>query len=83
MTATGYTHTGQKTYTGIWPTVGIVAVDPKVIPLRSRLYIDGYGYATAMDIGSSIKGNRIDLFFESRQEAIKWGRRNVKVFVLE
>lgn len=83
MASTGYTHTGQKTYTGIWPTVGIVAVDPKVIPLRSRLYIDGYGYATAMDIGSSIKGNRIDLFFESRQEAIKWGRRNVKVFVLE
>ena len=83
MTATGYTHTGNLTYTDIWPTVGIVAVDPKVIPLGTRLYIDGYGYATAKDIGSAIKGNRIDLFFETRKEALKWGRRTVQVFVLE
>ena len=83
MVATGYTHTGNQTYTDIWPTVGIVAVDPKVIPLRTRLYIEGYGYATAMDIGSAIKGNRIDLFFETRKEALKWGRRTVQVFVLE
>lgn len=83
MTATGYTHTGNRTYTDIWPSVGTVAVDPRVIPLRTRLYIDGYGYATAMDIGSAIKGNRIDLFFETRQEALKWGRRSVKVFILE
>lgn len=82
MTATGYTHTGNRTYTGVWPSVGIVAVDPKVIPLHSKLYIDGYGYATAMDVGSSIKGNRIDLFFETRAEALKWGRRKVQVFVL-
>jgi len=83
MTATAYTHTGHKTYTGIWPSVGIVAVDPKVIPLGTRLYVDGYGYATAMDIGGAIKGNRIDLFFETREEALRWGRRSVKVFVLK
>ncbi|MDD4047211.1 MAG: 3D domain-containing protein [Clostridia bacterium] len=83
MTATGYTHTGNKTYTGIWPSTGIVAVDPKVIKLGTRLYIDGYGYATAMDVGSSIKGNRVDLFFETREEALNWGRRSVEVFVLK
>ena len=83
MVATGYTHTGNQTYTDIWPTLGIVAVDPKVIPLRTRLYIDGYGYATAMDTGGAIKGNRIDLFFETRKEALKWGRRTVQVFILE
>ncbi len=82
MSATGYTHTGNRTYTGVWPSVGIVAVDPKVIPLHSKLYIDGYGYGTAMDVGGSIKGNRIDLFFETRSEALKWGRRNVQVFIL-
>jgi len=83
MSATGYTHTGSKTYTGIWPSVGIVAVDPKIIPLKTRLYIDGYGYATAMDTGGSIKGNRIDLFFETKKEALKWGRRQVRVFILK
>lgn len=83
MSATAYTHTGNKTYTGIWPSVGIVAVNPKVIPLGTRLYIDGYGYATAMDTGGAIKGNKIDLFFETRAEALKWGRRNVQVFVLK
>jgi len=83
MTATAYTHTGNKTYTGVWPSVGVVAVDPKVIPLHTKLYIDGYGYATALDIGSAIKGNRIDLFFETKADALKWGRRTVQVFVLE
>jgi 3D (Asp-Asp-Asp) domain-containing protein len=82
MTATAYTHTGNKTYTGVWPSVGTVAVDPKVIPLGTRLYIDGYGYGTAMDIGSSIKGNRIDVFMDTKEEALRWGRRQVKVFVL-
>ncbi|MBZ4654342.1 MAG: hypothetical protein JG781_1683 [Peptococcaceae bacterium] len=83
MVATGYTHTGNRTYTDIWPSVGVVAVDPNVIPLGTRLYIEGYGYATALDIGSSIKGNRIDLFFETKAQAWKWGRRTVQVFVLQ
>lgn len=83
MTATAYTHTGNRTCTDIWPSVGIVAVDPSVIPLGTRLYIDGYGNATALDRGSAIKGNRIDLFFENKAEALKWGRRTVRVFILE
>lgn len=83
MTATAYTHTGNRTATGTWPSVGTVAVDPKVIPLHSRLYVDGYGYATAKDVGSSIKGNKIDLFFETKAEALKWGRRQVQVYLLE
>lgn len=83
MSSTGYTHTGRMTYTDIWPTPGIVAVDPRVIPLGTRLYIDGYGHARAMDTGGAIKGNRIDLFFDSREEALRWGRRSVKVFILK
>lgn len=82
VSATAYTHTGQNTYTGIAPKVGIIAVDPKVIPLGTRMYIDGYGYATAMDIGGSIKGNRIDVFLDTKEECMKWGRRKVQVFIL-
>ncbi len=83
MKATGYTHTGNMTHTDTWPAHGTVAVDPKIIPLGTRLYIDGYGYATALDIGGAIKNNRIDLFFDTREEALIWGVRPVKVFVLE
>jgi len=83
MSATGYTETGSKTYTGVWPSVGTVAVDPRVIPLGTRLYIDGYGFARAMDIGGAVKGNRVDLFFATKAEALKWGRRSVQVFVLK
>jgi len=76
------------TATGIRATYGIVAVDPRVIPLGSKLFIqttDGsftYGYALAADTGGAIKGNRIDLCFDSRQEALNFGRRNVVVYVL-
>ncbi|SMD12239.1 3D domain-containing protein [Sporomusa malonica] len=62
---------------------GLVAVDPKVIPLGSRLYIEGYGYAIADDIGSAIKGTKIDLAYESRSEAFNFGRKMVTVFVLD
>ncbi|MDD2433337.1 MAG: 3D domain-containing protein [Clostridia bacterium] len=82
MTATAYTHTGNRTATGIWPSVGIVAVDPRVIPLGTRLYVDGYGFATAADVGGKIKGKRIDVFLETKEEALRWGRRRVQVFVL-
>lgn len=75
--ADGYTSIGMKA------TFGVVAVDPKVIPLRSRLYIDGYGFAIAADVGSAIKGNRIDLCFDSKAEALAWGRRKTKVYLLK
>lgn len=76
------------TATGIRATYGVVAVDPRVIPLGSKLFIqttDGsytYGYAIAGDTGGAIKGNRIDLCFDSRQDALNFGRRNVVVYVL-
>ena len=59
-----------------------VAVDPNVIPLGSSLYIEGYGYAIAADTGSAIKGNIIDLYFDSSSECDNWGRKTVKVTVL-
>ena len=80
--ATAYTHTGNRTATGIWPYRGIVAVDPRVIPLGTRLYVEGYGYAVAQDTGGLIKGNRIDVFLDSEEEAIQWGRREVTVRIL-
>jgi len=82
MESTAYTYTGNNTYTGIAPHRGIVAVDPSVIPLGSRLYVEGYGFCRAMDIGSKIKGNRIDVFMETRGGALNWGRKNVKVYLL-
>ncbi|HEV8354524.1 MAG TPA: ubiquitin-like domain-containing protein [bacterium] len=62
---------------------GVVAVDPAIIPLGSRLYVEGYGYAIAGDTGGSIKGLRIDLGFDTRREAIRFGRRPVRVYVIE
>lgn len=61
MEASAYTHTGNRTATGVYPQVGIIAVDPKVIPLGTRLWVEGYGYGIAGDTGSAIKGNKIDL----------------------
>ena len=80
--ATAYTYTGYRTATGRNPAVGLVAVDPSVIPLGSKLYIEGYGYAEAADTGGSIRGNRVDLFLETREECIRWGIRPVRVYVL-
>lgn len=85
MTAvsTAYTHTGYRTATGVKPYKGVVSVDPRVIPLGTKLYVENYGYAVAADTGGDIKGNRIDVFFETYKEAISWGRRTVKVQIVE
>lgn len=61
---------------------GTIAVDPRVIPLGSRVYIPGYGVATATDTGGAIKGNRVDVCYSSLSEAYGWGVRNVTVYVL-
>ncbi len=82
FTSTAYTHTGYRTATGIKPRRGVVAVDPKVIPLGTKMYIEGYGYGIAADTGGAIKGRKIDVFFETRAEALKWGRRSVSVRIL-
>ena len=59
---------------------GIVAVDPRVIPLGTRLYIPGYGSAIAGDTGGAIVGNRIDLGFNTLRDALMFGRRSVTVY---
>lgn len=83
MRATAYTATGNRTASGMKAAVGVVAVDPKVIPLGSRLYIEGYGYAIAGDTGGAIKNNRIDLFFNTERECVNYGvKNNVKVYLL-
>lgn len=60
-----------------------VAVDPNVIPLGTRLYVEGYGEAIASDTGGAIKGNIVDVHFSTYEQCIQWGRRQVKVTILE
>ena len=64
------------------PDIKVIAVDPKVIPLGTKVYVEGYGYAIAGDKGSAIKGNKIDVFFPTKSEAYKWGRKSVKIKIL-
>lgn len=89
MSATGYDTSPQtlpgssgRTATGIVARYGIVAVDPRVIKLGTFVYVEGYGFALAADTGGAIKGNKIDLCFNSRSEALAWGRRPVRVHIL-
>ncbi len=62
---------------------GIAAVDPSVIPLRTLLFVEGYGLAWAGDTGGAIKGDRLDLCFNRTEEAERWGRRRTRAWVLE
>ena len=86
MVSTGYwpdpSWSNGYTATGLKAQYGVVAVDPAVIPLGTRLYIPGYGFAIAADTGSAIIGDRIDLCFNSGWQAIDWGVRDVTVFIL-
>jgi len=75
--ADGYTAIGLKA------RKGVVAVDDRVIPMGTRLYIPGYGFAVAGDRGSAIKGMRIDLCYPTRREALNFGRRQLKVYLLD
>lgn len=85
MVASGYpamvTGTG-RTYLGMRARRGVVAVDPRVIPLGARVFVEGYGKAVACDIGSAIRGNRIDLCFRTFREANRYGKQKVKVWIL-
>lgn len=90
VSATAYTADCQgcsgTTATGVDlkanPDAKVIAVDPSVIPLGSKVYVEGYGYATAADTGSAIKGNRVDIFVPNEQDAVNWGVKNVKVQIL-
>lgn len=91
MVATGYTdapeenwpYAGAPSYIGLPLARGIVAVDPNVIPMGTKLYIEGYGEGIAADQGGAIKGNRIDLFFDSKKEAFDWGMKSVNVTIIK
>jgi 3D (Asp-Asp-Asp) domain-containing protein len=87
MEATGYAPwhgegVDDITAIGMRAGYGVVAVDPTVVPLRSILYIEGYGKAVAGDTGGAIKGHRIDLGFNTAREAYQWGRRPARVFII-
>jgi 3D (Asp-Asp-Asp) domain-containing protein len=73
----GYTYLGYKA------GYGVCAVDPKTIPLGSKLYVEGYGYALAVDIGSAVKGKIIDLCFDTFEESRKYKPKWVKVHILK
>lgn len=78
VTATGYSING-RTATGAPTGWGIVAVDPSVIPLGTRITIPGYGSGVAADTGSAVRGATIDLWFPSLAQARAWGRRTVTI----
>lgn len=91
MASTAYTPycsgCSGKTATGInlraHQGLKVIAVDPNVIPLGTKVHVEGYGYAIAADTGGAINGGKIDVLFYSKSEAINWGRRTVTVTILE
>jgi len=89
MEASAYTKSVEEgtfkgiTKSGTQVSRGTVSVDPRIIPLKTKLYIEDYGEAVALDTGGAIKGNRIDLYMETKKEAIDWGVKEVKVFILK
>ena len=81
---TFYTHTGNRTATGVYPKAGrTVAVDTKYIPHGTVLYIEGVGLRIAEDTGGKIKGNRLDVFVDTKEEAIKKGVKKAKVHIIK
>ena len=82
VSSTGYALRG-RTATGIPTAPGVVAVDPSVIPLGTRMSIPGYGIGIAADTGGAIKGNTIDVWFPTTAQALQWGRRTVTITLLK
>ncbi|WML44912.1 LysM peptidoglycan-binding domain-containing protein [Neobacillus sp. PS3-40] len=76
----GVTRTGVNLKAN--PNAKVISVDPAVIPLGSKVFVEGYGYATAADTGGSIKGNRIDVFVPSKGKAMNWGSKQIKVTII-
>lgn len=64
------------------PNAKVIAVDPSFIPLGTKVYVEGYGYAVAGDTGGSVKGQKIDVFFSTKAEAYRWGNRQVKIKII-
>nr|WP_290907655.1 G5 and 3D domain-containing protein [Anoxybacillus sp.] len=91
VTATAYTAycggCSGRTSTGINlranPHLKVIAVDPRIIPLGSKVYVEGYGYAIAADTGAGINGYKIDVFFPEKSAAFRWGARRVKIRIID
>ena len=83
----GVTASGLKIVPGT--NMKVIAVDPNIIPLGTKVYVEGlngakdYGYAIAADTGSAIKSLKIDLYMDTHEKAYQWGRKSVKVYVVE
>jgi uncharacterized protein YabE (DUF348 family) len=77
----GITRTGMNLRSN--PSLKVIAVDPNIIPLGSKVYVEGYGYAIAADTGSGIHGYEIDVFLPEQSDAIRWGKKRVKIRVLQ
>jgi uncharacterized protein YabE (DUF348 family) len=76
LTATGMDLTAN-------PNARVIAVDPNIIPLGSKVWVEGYGYAIAGDTGGAIKGHRIDVLMPNEGQASAWGRKRVKIRILK
>ncbi|HLX53535.1 MAG TPA: 3D domain-containing protein [Aquella sp.] len=61
---------------------GTIAVDPKVIPFGSKIYVKGYGYGWAADVGGAIRGKHIDVCLPSRHDASRWGLRHMTIYII-
>ncbi|MFP7298654.1 3D domain-containing protein [Neobacillus niacini] len=89
VTSTAYSwqSSGSITYMGYNikenPNMKLIAVDPSVIPLGSKVWVEGYGVAIAGDTGGAIKGHKIDVLMPNNAQAFAWGRRTVKIVVLQ
>lgn len=89
VVATAYSPEESGTYTALGyniqenPHMKLIAVDPAVIPLGSKVWVENYGTAIAGDTGGAIKGHKIDLLMPTRAEALQWGRRPVKIIILD
>lgn len=77
----GITYSGARVVRDSYSTI---AADLNLFPLGTILYVPGYGYGVVADIGSAIKGNKIDLFFDTKEEVFsKWGKKTVDVYVVQ
>ncbi|MDR7071279.1 3D (Asp-Asp-Asp) domain-containing protein [Fictibacillus barbaricus] len=65
-----------------YPYAKVIAVDPKVIPMGTVVYVPGYGYAVAADTGGGIKGNEIDVYMKDYSKAVNWGRKTLNISIL-
>ena len=89
MTVTAYRPVSEGIEGGRWTATSRdgqaahgVAVDPRIIPLGSHLWIPGYGHAVADDTGSLIKGHHVDLRFQDQESLLGWGKRDMSVYIL-